>query len=175
VPQDQTLLHVQDIPEDALGSVDGRSNYPMVLARLFDEEGGRAFMLEYSSQPPRFQPAALDPSFFGGVGDCCTSADAGNDLCGLRGDSQCQCPLGEADEQDCADFPDVVAGVRMVEDLAERYARVTRITTRLSAHEMTFDPMFEADERLAERAQVSLSAREGTLAACRKDLLEGER
>ena len=44
----------------------------------------------------------------------------------------------------------LTAGAELLMDLASRYTHMTRITTRLSAEEMTFDPMFEARPELVD-------------------------
>lgn len=177
VPQDQTLLTSDDIPSDAIAATPSnvllRNNYPMVLSRLFDEEGGRAFMLEYASMSPRFEPTPL-PFGVGAANDCCAAAEMGFDTCGVIGDGECQCPLGLADEPDCADKPTLVGGVRLVEELASKYPRMTRITTRMSAEEMTFDPMFEADATVQTTPRLALSAALSSLSGCEQDVLEDE-
>jgi hypothetical protein len=179
VPQDQTLLTGDDIPSDALGATPNnlnlRHNYPMVLSRLIDEEGGRAFMLEYSSAPPRFQPTPIPVGFGGAASDCCAAAEMGIDTCGIVADGECQCPLGLADEPDCSDKPELIGGVRLVEDLAAKYPRITRITTRMSAEEMTFDPMFEADAALESNPRLALTANLSSLSGCEAYVLEEER
>jgi MYXO-CTERM domain-containing protein len=193
-PTDRMLLTSADIPADALSATGNRNNYPMVLARLFDEEGGQAFMLEYSSQPPRFKPVTFSTSPFvggfqgpggpgvppggvsGGQNDCCASADAGSDACRILNDGKCQCPLSQAEANDCASKPDLVAGVKLVEDLATKYPRMTRITTRLSAEEMTYDPTFGVDASVLTSPRLSLTANVETLpVACENDVIERDR
>ncbi len=180
VPQDQTLLQGHDIPDGALSAIETsltyRDNYPMVLARLFDEEGGRAFMLEYSSVPPRFQPTPIDQGF--GVpsagSDCCSTAEAGIDTCNIIGDGECQCPLDAADEPDCLDSVELIGAVQLIEDLASKYPRMTRITTRLSAEEMTFDPMFEANAALVITPRLALTATVSSLDGCAPDVIDAD-
>ena len=182
-PLDQALLLPSDIPDDALGGDATRSNYPMVLARLFDEEGGRAFMLEYAGLPPRFRPVPLNQSGpfpiagtsgGGAFDDCCDASDGGGDPCGILHDGQCQCPLSPGDADDCGQEEDLVAGVRLVEELATKYPSMTRITTRLSADEMTFDPMFAPDASIAPM-RLARTAQNQSLASCMTDVLEGDR
>jgi MYXO-CTERM domain-containing protein len=176
-PQDQTLLDVEDIPEGALGgtlTASGyRDNYPMVLARLFDEEGGRAFMLEYASSPPRFQPTPIPAGSFGvAASDCCAAAELGQDVCNVIGDGECQCPLDASDAPDCEAKVELVGGVLLVEELARKYPRMTRITTRLSAEEMTFDPMFEIDGTRPTTERISAVVRRSSLLGCESDVID---
>jgi hypothetical protein len=176
-PQDQTLLTSADIPSDAMAAVtDGlqfRNNYPMVLSRLFDEEGGRAFMLEYSSWPPRFQPTPI-PGGFGPAPDCCAAADMGIDTCGIINDGECQCPLSASEEMDCSSTPQLIGAVRLVEELASKYTHMTRITTRMSAEEMTFDPMFEVDATVPYTGRLELLANMSSLSGCEDTVIEKE-
>ncbi len=112
----------------------GRNNYPMVLARTVDEAGGDGFAVEYRGLPAR-------PEFGQGT-PCC----GGNwDVCGIANNDQCECPRDEFDATDCGEISDILEGVALVDDLANRYQRLTRITTRISPEEMRFDPTFEAD------------------------------
>jgi hypothetical protein len=112
----------------------GRLNYPEVLTRTIDEAGGDGFAIEYRGSP-------VQPSF--GMSPCCYSD---YDQCGLGGDGQCECPGTEFDAADCnATAGDINDGVALLNDLATRYTALTRITTRVSPEEMTWDPAFEAD------------------------------
>ncbi len=113
---------------------DGRNNYPMVLARTIDEAGGDGFAVEYRGAPIRPQ--------FGQTTSCC---DGAFDFCGVGGNQKCECPRDDFDQTDCAAVGDVVEGVALLDDLATRHQRLTRITTRISPEEMRFDPTFEPD------------------------------
>jgi hypothetical protein len=127
VPRDRPLV---TIPDGAItADRAGRINYPMALSRAIDEAGGDGFIVEYVGQPPGIS----DPS------GCCAS---GWDSCGLGGDGVCQCPSADFDRADCGEEEDIVRGLEMVERLSSEHAVVTRLTTRLSPHEMTFDPIF---------------------------------
>lgn len=135
----------------------GRTNYPMVLSRAIDEAGGDAFIIESARTPPRFAD----------VTGCCRDGDG----CGIADNDQCECPLSEFDAEDCAEE---APGVTLVGSLADRYSEFTRITTRLSAEEMTFDPMFgraalEGFERLV------LSGERDSLARCAEDIIAADR
>jgi MYXO-CTERM domain-containing protein len=113
---------------------DGRSNYPMVLARTVDEAGGDGFAVEYRGVPARPE--------FGQATQCC---DGEWDFCGVGDNEQCECPRDEFDRNDCDDVGDVIEGVALLDDLAARHTRLTRLTTRISPEEMRFDPTFEPD------------------------------
>jgi hypothetical protein len=113
----------------------GRLNYPEVLSRTIDEAGGDGFAIEYRGTPVRSQL---------GGGPCCMQ---GYDACGLGSDGQCECPGTDFDAVDCnATAGDLNDGITLLQDLATRYTSLTRITTRVSPEEMTWDPAFEPDE-----------------------------
>lgn len=112
----------------------GRSNYPMVLARAIDEAGGDGFAIEYRGFPVRSQI---------GQSSCCSD---GYDFCNVANDGQCQCPNADFDAADCETVGDLPEGLALLDTLATTYPALTRITTRVSPEEMTFDPAFEADD-----------------------------
>ena len=183
-PVDQTLLLPGDLPRDAVASVGTRNNYPMLLSRLIDEDGGRAFMLEYVGAGPRFMPVPINRGggFPGqpiiatpGISTCCDATDQLGDPCNILHDQQCQCPLSPGDADDCAATPDLVEGMKLAERLAATYPRLTRITTRMSAEEMTFDPMFDPAPQIAAMPRLSLVATNRTLGACTGQILEDDR
>jgi hypothetical protein len=163
-PLDEPLFTGDDLGGDWLATYNGRTNYPMALARMIDEEGGHAFMLEFAGAPPRYMGQ-------NGLG-CCNSN--GVDNCGIGNDQLCQCPLSSFDEADCADEQDLVSGLKLVEELATKYARMTRLTTRLSAEEMTYDPMFATsrDAALNGAVRISRVASQSVLMSCERDLIE---
>ncbi|MFT5357717.1 MAG: hypothetical protein ACI9KE_004954 [Polyangiales bacterium] len=139
------------------GDPNGRTNYPMILSRAIDEAGGDAFIIESAANPPRFSDTT----------NCCREGDR----CRVANNDQCECPLSEFDAADCAEE---IPGMALVESLADRYGNMTRITTRLSAEEMTFDPMFEpsmvdAFERLELRGE-----RE-SLERCAEEIVSSDR
>ncbi len=111
----------------------GRFNYPMVLARTIDEAGGDGFAIEYRgfSSPSNV-----------GIGPCCGN---GYDVCGIGYDGQCECPRDAFDQADCESQGDLVDGVALLDTLGQTYPSLTRITTRISPEEMTFDPTFQPD------------------------------
>jgi hypothetical protein len=113
---------------------EGRNNYPMVLSRTVDEAGGDGFAVEYRGVP-------AVPEFGAGTG--CCGGDW--DFCGIGNNTRCECPRDDFDAGDCSETSDVVEGVALLDDLATRYTRLTRLTTRISPEEMRFDPTFEAD------------------------------
>jgi hypothetical protein len=80
------------------------------------------------------------------------------------------------DAADCADQEDLVAAIEAVEDLAERYSVVTRLTTRLSPEEMTFDPYFEPRTAQGGTAYPNgflvLQGSRNTLSSCEADILD---
>ena len=112
----------------------GRSNYPMVLSRAIDDAGGDGFAIEYRGYPVTSQI---------GQNYCC---QGGYDYCGLGHNGQCECPNAELDAQDCEAAGDLPEGLQLLSDLATKYGYLTRITTRVSPEEMTFDPAFEPDD-----------------------------
>ena len=132
----------------------GRFNYPMVLARTIDEAGGDAFAVEYrgSSSPSQV-----------GTGSCC---GGGGDYCGIGNDGQCECPADEFDASDCAEQGDLVDGVRLLRALGGTYASLTRITTRISPEEMTFDPGFEPDPAAVASGPMYVASTQPSLASC---------
>ncbi|MEM9072518.1 MAG: DUF2330 domain-containing protein [Myxococcota bacterium] len=134
----------------------GRTNYPSALSRAIDEAGGDAFIVEYAGEPVRFFPQ----------GGCC---GGGFDACGIGGNDRCECPGDEFDATDCeAELP----GFELLSDLADRHPRMTRITTRLSAHEMTFDPMFEPGPRASSR--LAIQGTRTSIDACRDAIADDE-
>lgn len=141
----------------------GRLNYPMVLARTIDEAGGDGFAIEYRGSSPR--------TTFNN-NSCCSS---GYDFCGVGNNSQCECPGSDIDAQDCSAQPDLTEGVELVDELAAKYPVMTRITTRVSAEEMTFDPTFEADFSSATlTGQLRLQGSQVSLARCGSDVVDYE-
>lgn len=67
----------------------GRTNYPMVLARAIDDAGGDAFVAEYTGYPDL-------PDFDQGTGCCNTDYD----WCGVQWDGICSCPDKDFDAED---------------------------------------------------------------------------
>lgn len=139
----------------------GRSNYPMVLARSIDEAGGDGFVVEYAGTP-----VVID--FDQGTG-CCNS---GFDLCGIEFDGFCSCPGNEYDAVDCAEDLDLAEGAEFVNALQSKYARLTRLTTRMSAEDMSYDPVFKPDFRMAATGALSLRSQSKSLASCEADILD---
>jgi uncharacterized protein (TIGR03382 family) len=140
----------------------GRMNYPMSLARQIDEAGGDAFAIEYSG--PTQQPVI-------GSGAMCCGFDY--DVCGAAYDGQCQCPGDAFDAPDCEGEPDLVAGFELLETLANKYTAVTRITTRVSAEEMTFDPQFSPDyDSTSMFGRLTLRGTQASLANCSGAILD---
>lgn len=139
----------------------GRNNYPMVLAASIDEAGGDAFVLEYEGDPIR--PRFSDDS------GCC----GGGDFCGIADDAQCQCPSTDWDAADCESVDGLLESIELTNRLADEYSSLTRLTTRLSPEEMTFDPMFEG-VGLNSQPQGALRLEGLTygLWACEQDVLD---
>jgi hypothetical protein len=132
----------------------GRLNYPMVLARAVDEAGGNGFAIEYRGSS---NPSTINSS------PCCASS---TDVCNIGDDGQCQCPASPFDQSDCASQSDLVAGASLLATLASSYTTLTRITTRLSPEQMTFDPTFEPDYGASATGLASASNTQHSLAAC---------
>lgn len=139
-----------------------RMNYPMVLAASIDEAGGDAFVREYEGAPVR-------PRFFDDSG-CC---DEGGDWCGIASDSQCQCPGAEWDAPDCSEIEGLLDSIELTNRLADEYTVLTRLTTRLSPEEMTFDPMFEGrGVPDSPQGRLELEGRQYSLDACAGDVID---
>ncbi|CAN5836354.1 hypothetical protein BH11MYX2_BH11MYX2_15260 [soil metagenome] len=139
---------------------EGRTNYPMVVARTVDEAGGDAFVREYSGS------SYIPNSFQSG---CCASDF---DVCNIGNDTNCQCPLSAFDMGDCVGLGDARDGVDFLNTLASRHNWLTRLTTRISAEEMTFDPQFEPDFGTATSGgQQVLNGQVHTLAGCTGNLV----
>ncbi|HEY4057797.1 MAG TPA: DUF2330 domain-containing protein [Kofleriaceae bacterium] len=140
---------------------EGRTNYPMVVARSIDEAGGDAFVREYSGT------SFIPNSFQSG---CCSSD---YDVCSIGNDSKCQCPLSAFDMNDCVGLDDARDGVDFLNTMQQRHNWLTRLTTRISAEEMTFDPQFEPDfTGTAINGQQTLNGQVHSLAGCTGDLVE---
>lgn len=161
-PVDQPLITVSPDMIDSAADLAGnpaRRNYPMALARAIDEAGGDAFVWEYAAKPPK-------PSFM--AESCCYSA---SDSCSLEDDGACQCPNQAFDAQDCAAIPGIVEATAEVLDLASKHAFMTRVTTRLSPEEMTFDPAFQPSNA-ATLNGLTLEGTRNTLVGCEGDVID---
>jgi len=139
----------------------GRLNYPMVLARTIDDAGGDGFAVEYRGGAPQPQ--------FGQQGFCCGN---GFDTCGIGGDGVCQCPADDFDQGDCGSVGDLVDGVALVQDLAARHAWMTRLTTRVSPEDMTFDPTFEPDRDAQATGALSVRGHQASLTGCAAQVID---
>jgi len=159
-PQGHPIVQID--PARIAQDPSGRTNYPMVLARAVDEAGGDGFVIEYRG-------GSVRPEFGGMSSFCC---EGPGDACNISNNNQCECPRGEVDIADCQKTSDIVDGVRLLDDLAAKYPAVTRITTRVSAEEMTFDPAFEADFSAAFTGRLSVIGTQPSLANCRSDVIE---
>ncbi|MBA3396565.1 MAG: DUF2330 domain-containing protein [Deltaproteobacteria bacterium] len=142
----------------------GRTNYPMLLARTIDEAGGDAFAIEYRAAGARPE--------FGGPSFCCGNSF---DQCNVGNNQQCECPRDEFDRSDCLAAGDVIEGVQLLDDLATKYSSLTRITTRISAEEMTFDPAFEADFGTGLAGRLALTGSSPSLGGCASDVIDQTR
>jgi hypothetical protein len=142
----------------------GRLNYPMVLARTIDEAGGDGFAIEYRG-------VSVRPDF-SSAGSCCGGA---YDVCNIGHDGKCECPRDAFDQADCEAQGDLVEGVALLDALAAHHARLTRITTRISAEEMTFDPAFEPDGTAALSGSMVVRGTQPSLAACRGSVIDQAR
>src|SRR5258706_972257 len=106
----------------------GRFNYPMLMARQIDEAGGDGFVVEYSGSS---SPSNVSQNY------CCSY---GYDYCNIANDGQCQCPGTTIDATDCEAVGDLNEGVALLQQLRTEESSLTRLTTRISPEEMTFDP-----------------------------------
>jgi hypothetical protein len=113
---------------------EGRVNYPMLLSRTIDEAGGDAFVVDYRGAPP----IVFDRHH----SSCCEQP---GDYCVLEDNGTCDCLRDDWDQDDCTGFPELIPAMEMLDDLASRYVAFTRLTTRISPEEMTFDPSFVRD------------------------------
>lgn len=139
---------------------DGRTNYPAVLARTIDEAGGDGFAIEY-----RGYPVTSGLSSNG----CCQGT---YDFCNIGNDNQCQCPGSEVDAVDCAEEGDLNDGVKLLDDLAVKYQALTRITTRVSPEEMTFDPQFAADYQASLDGRMVVRGSQPSLSGCTSQVID---
>ena len=138
----------------------GRFNYPMLLARTIDEAGGDGFALEYQGYS---QVSSIGQSY------CCS----GNyDYCNIANDGQCQCPGSPFDATDCEALPDLTAGVQLLQQLGTKYPVLTRLTTRISPEEMTFDPAFEPDFAPPRSGPLSLYGQQVSLTGCEAQIID---
>jgi hypothetical protein len=150
------------LPADKLAyDSNGRFNYPMVLARAIDDAGGDAFAIEYNGNS---SPSQV------GVGNCCGGGE--DDFCGLGNDGQCECPGDAFDANDCSTQGDLVQGVQLLRALGSAYPVLTRITTRVSPEEMTFDPAFEPDFNPTLNGPMYAQGTQPTLDGCGSAVLD---
>ncbi len=161
VPEDFPLATINQ--EWLASDKDGRINYPMVLSRAIDEAGGKSFVAEYVGAP-------VVADFDQGTG-CCTS---GFDLCNLGGDGVCSCPGADFDAVDCQENGTaLLEGAAFINDLATKYSSLTRLTTRMSAEDMDYDPVFKPEESTAF-GRLVLSNTNHSLTACESDIIDPE-
>ncbi len=138
-----------------------RSNYPMLLRKAVDEAGGKSFIAEYSGSP-----VVID--FDQGTG-CCTSDF---DICNIAFDGICSCPGNDFDADDCADTGDLAAGADLLAELAGKHAVLTRLTTRMSAEDMSYDPVFEPNPEFGAFGNLVLSNQLTSLSACEGAIID---
>ncbi len=139
----------------------GRLNYPMLLRRAIDEAGGKNFVAEY-----RGLPVVVD--FDQGTG-CCTS---GFDICGIQGDGVCSCPGNPLDDADCPNADELLAGAEFINGLAAKHSYLTRLTTRMSAEDMSYDPVFEPKSGLTSSGRLQLANTVTSLSLCDNDIID---
>ncbi|NUN13676.1 MAG: DUF2330 domain-containing protein [Myxococcales bacterium] len=128
-PMDRPLVAVD--PDRLTTDVTGRNNYPMVLARTIDEAGGDAFVAEYAG----YSMPAWDVA-----GECCTNNEAF--MCDIENNGTCECPTSKHDAQDCDNDSKLGPAIKALKEINQQYKVVTRLTSRMSPEEMTFDPEF---------------------------------
>ena len=141
----------------------GRFNYPMLLARTIDEAGGDGFAIEYSGTST---VSTIGQSY------CCANS---YDVCGIANDGQCQCPGSTFDSADCEAVSDLSDGVTLVEQLAAKYTTLTRITTRISPEEMTFDPAFDPWYSPTLFGPMYLQGQQTSLSGCEGSVVDSAR
>ena len=159
VPKDHPLLGID--PGWLSRGADDRINYPMVIARAADDAGGDGFVMEFHGAPP-------EPSFDDGSG-CCGGGDF--DSCFIANDGLCQCPGDAFDADDCAEEEDLLNGIELVRDLAQKHGKLTRLTTRISAEEMTFDPAFEPGAAMVT-GRLTLNGTRKQMRFCEGDIID---
>ncbi|MFT7580273.1 MAG: hypothetical protein ACI9MR_001942, partial [Myxococcota bacterium] len=143
--------------------VGSRSNYPMVLARTIDEAGGDAFVAEFGGAPPVWLRASDDA--------CNPGGDASFPQ--IENDGICQCPRSDFDALDCAeDQPGLLEALALLDDLNKRFPKLTRLTTRLSAEEMTFDAEFEPTTNTMPTGPLRLDAPAFDLGGCVANIVD---
>jgi hypothetical protein len=157
-PKDFPLAQVSS--EGLSADSSGRLNYPMLLNRAVDEAGGKSFVAEYSGPP-----VLVD--FDQGTG-CCT---AGFDICGIEGDGVCSCPGNPLDDVDCPNADELIAGADLINGFAAKHSSLTRLTTRMSAEDMSYDPIFEPDSEFPAFGRLSLSNTVTSLSRCEDDII----
>jgi hypothetical protein len=168
------FLPLISVPDEQLATV-GRSNYPMVFSRAVDDAGGNAFVEEFVGEGPLFQDASgcCDGSrlFARQQGEFPDPATA-EDTCRIGDDGICQCPESGFDAADCGGQEELVEATKMARALWSKYPRLTRLSTRVSPEEMTFNPEFvpTTEERASHR--IALTARRFDLRACEALILD---
>ena len=138
----------------------GRLNYPMVLARAVDDAGGNGFAIEYRGGS---NPSTINSSF------CCSGSA---DVCGYGNNGNCECPGAAFDASDCASDGDLVQGATLLRTLATSYTNMTRITTRLSPEQMTFDPTFAPTDGTVQPPLPLLANTSDSLAGCESRVID---
>ncbi|HEX5059166.1 MAG TPA: DUF2330 domain-containing protein [Kofleriaceae bacterium] len=147
-------------PERIARDSANRSNYPQVLARTIDEAGGDAFAIEYRGSP---LASNLGNSF------CCQNS---YDSCNVGNNGQCECPGSTLDEADCSKQGDLNDGVKLLDELATKYTALTRITTRVSPEEMTFDPQYEPDFAAQFTGRLTARGTQPSLSGCTTQVID---
>lgn len=160
-PRDQPLAQIDGTRITMDQS--GRVNYPMVLSRTVDEAGGDAFVAEYAGPSSGFVFNDDDP------GGCCQDDW---DSCFAGYDGVCQCPGQEWDADDCASIEGLEDGLAFLDELGSRFTTLTRLTTRVSPEEMTFDPVFEPALGVNLSGRLYLSGTRTTLSACEDRIVD---
>ena len=147
-------------PSDISTDDTGRVNYPMVMSRVIDEAGGDGFVIEYAGSVPTDIP----------MDDCCSG---GGDFCGVGFDGICQCPLSEFDAEDCGDTgEDFQSGFELLQQLSQKYTHLSRITTRLSPEEMTFDPVFAPATTMPIEGRLRIDGQRRQMWGCEADIID---
>ncbi len=146
-------------PADISTDANGRVNYPMVMARAIDEAGGDGFVIEYAGDVPA-------PVF----DNCCEGGESDN--CGIGFDGLCQCPLAGFDADDCGEQTDLVAGYTLLDELRTNYTHLSRITTRLSPEEMSFDPVFGPASTMPVQGRLQITGQRRQMWGCESDVID---
>ena len=139
----------------------GRSNYPQVMARTIDEAGGDAFVYEYrGTRLARHERRAAARATTCAASASTASASA---LAPIRSQRLLAASATSTRARSCSS-----SSRRSI-----RY--LTRMTTRVSPEEMTFDPAFEADPSNLANGSLKLLNNQASLGRCLPSVIDQQK